>query len=233
MQTQSLIETLKHHHKTFRPVVPFNLNAPEVCIIEFGGKNQELREMDLADTALLTDYVSKKMKAHKTPVALGRYNENRTIYSRSLLFGSEKDSRTVHLGIDIFAAPGSAVFTPLPAKVHSFQNNKNFGDYGPTIILEHQLENHTFYTLYGHLSLESLDGLAPGRSFAAGDQIAKMGDSRVNGKWPPHLHFQLISDMLGNTGDFPGVCSLADRKRFLEICPDPNLILNIEKINES
>jgi hypothetical protein len=42
------------------------------------------------------------------------------------------------------------------------------GDYGPTIILEHRLDSIPFFTLYGHLSRPSLEGLEPGLAFAAG-----------------------------------------------------------------
>jgi murein DD-endopeptidase MepM/ murein hydrolase activator NlpD len=49
--------------------------------------------------------------------------------------------------------------------VHSFNYNTGLGDYGPTIILEHKIEDHKFYTLYGHLSLESIDGIEIGTVF--------------------------------------------------------------------
>jgi murein DD-endopeptidase MepM/ murein hydrolase activator NlpD len=75
--------------------------------------------------------------------------------------------------------------------------------------------------------LESLDYLHVGKVFIKGEVIGTIGDNKINGGWPPHLHFQIISDMLDKKGDYPGVCSLVDRQRFLELCPNPNLILNI------
>jgi hypothetical protein len=47
-------------------------------------------------------------------------------------------------------------FSALDGTLHSFNFNAGFGDYGPTIILEHNVENQTFI-LYGHLSLDSLE----------------------------------------------------------------------------
>ena len=45
------------------------------------------------------------------------------------------------------------------------QNNAARLDYGPVIILEHATgDGAPFFTLYGHLSEDSLDGLAPGRT---------------------------------------------------------------------
>ena len=105
--------------------------------------------------------------------------------------------------------------------MHSFQDNAHFGDYGPTIILQHDLAGKTVYSLYGHLSRASLEGLHEGKAFRAGEKLAEIGPFPENGDWPPHLHIQLITDLLGHRGDFPGVCSVANRERFLAICPDP------------
>ena len=55
-----------------------------------------------------------------------------------------------------------------------------------------------FYTLYGHLSRDSLDGLSPGKPVRRGERIAYIGTHEVNGGWPPHLHLQIIGDMLGH-----------------------------------
>lgn len=85
----------------------------------------------------------------------------------------------------------------------------------------------TFYTLYGHLSEESLEGLYPGKIIKKGEQIATMGDYPINGDWPPHLHFQIITDMLGTSCGFNGVAAPSERDVWLSLCPDPNLILQI------
>ncbi|MCB0000625.1 MAG: aminotransferase class III-fold pyridoxal phosphate-dependent enzyme, partial [Anaerolineales bacterium] len=113
-------------------------------------------------------------------------------------------------------------------QIHSVANNANFHDYGPTIILEHQPPNGPrFYTLYGHLSIESLSGLQPGQPVQKGQQIATIGEYPINGDWPPHLHFQIISDLLGRQGEFLGVAAASQRAVWLSLCPDPNLILQI------
>ncbi len=57
-----------------------------------------------------------------------------------------------------------------------------------------------------------------------------IGDSTINGHWPPHLHFQVITDLLGCSGNFPGVCTARDRAVWLDLCPDPNLILGIPNL---
>ena len=128
--------------------------------------------------------------------------------------------RTVHLGIDIWMPAGTSVFSPLEGRVHSFNNNAHERDYGPTIILEHQISNDlTFYTLYGHLSLQSLEGLKKGMPVKKGQLIATIGPTPENGNWPPHLHFQVMLDMLDNEGDFPGVGFPEEKDLWLSICP--------------
>jgi 4-aminobutyrate aminotransferase-like enzyme len=86
-----------------------------------------------------------------------------------------------------------------------------------------------FYTLYGHLAADSVKDLEIGQRFEAGQQVARIGDRPVNGDWPPHLHFQIITDMLGFRGDFPGVASPTERELWLSLCPDPNLLLGIPR----
>ena len=152
----------------------------------------------------------------------------RNIYKRSIHFSSQaEEERNIHLGVDLWCPPGTSIFAPFDSVVHSFNNNLNFGDYGPTIILKHSLGDVDFYTLYGHLSLASLDNLEVGQSFNRADKIAELGDASVNGDYPPHLHFQIIKDIQDYSGDYPGVCSKSDLDFYEEYCPDPKSILNI------
>ena len=100
-------------------------------------------------------------------------------------------------------------------------------DYGPVIILRHVPTTATeFFTLYGHLSRESLDGLArrPARR-APASRSRRSARPSVNGGWTPHLHFQIITDLLGLGTDFPGVAPPSQRAAWIALCPDPNLIV--------
>ena len=223
-----LIEKLKTHR--FENVVSFNLNDPKVFVFDFSESNQEIKDLDISNPQNFIDYTFGKLKDNNTPVGVGGYAEKRFIYRTSEVFKTAGGYRSIHLGIDITAAEGTEIFAPLDGKVHSFKNNSSFGDYGPTIILEHNLEGEIFYTLYGHLSLDSLDGLSEGKAIKRGQQIASLGDPTVNVGWPPHLHFQIINDMLGKKGDFPGVCLPSEKGFYLSHCPDPNLILKIDKL---
>ena len=149
-------------------------------------------------------------------VGLGRYDEPRRSYTASSYRPAETEVdewRTVHLGLDLFLAPGSPVFAPLVGTVHSVADNAQPQDYGPTIILRHEDPGvGEFFTLYGHLSLASLGGLAPGRRIAKGQRIGTIGEPLANGYWPSHVHVQLIVDLLDQVGNFPGVCAARDRQ---------------------
>jgi len=135
--------------------------------------------------------------------------------------------RSLHLGIDIWGKPYTKVIAPLNGIVHSFAFNNAYGDYGATIILTHNLEGESFHTLYGHLSLNSLKNLHEGDVVKKGDVFCEFGIPFENGQWPPHLHFQIIKDMQGMRGDYPGVCALSEREKYLTNCPDADIVLNM------
>jgi murein DD-endopeptidase MepM/ murein hydrolase activator NlpD len=162
------------------------------------------------------------------PIRAGGYAEDRSLYTQALFAPEGEEPRTIHLGIDIFAPADTDVFAPLDARIHSWQINDNPGDYGPTLILEHApAPGLKFHTLYGHLNRDSLKGLKRGDAFMAGERVAGLGTKRENGGWPPHLHFQIILDIGGAKGDYPGVCKRSERDHWLSICPDPARLLGL------
>jgi murein DD-endopeptidase MepM/ murein hydrolase activator NlpD len=219
---------LAQRQDRFESVLPFDLRGCEQVVFDFTEENVELARIDLNDTAGFTDLLFSVIAAKGVSVGIGRYNEDRVVYRHSPLFDGALERRSVHLGIDLFVASGTPVCAPLAGTVHSFADNNALGNYGPTIILEHELEDVRFWTLYGHLGKESLAELACGIRVAAGEELASIGEQHENGGWPPHLHFQLISDILDYRGDFPGVAAPSERGRFLRLCPDPNTILGIK-----
>jgi murein DD-endopeptidase MepM/ murein hydrolase activator NlpD len=101
----------------------------------------------------------------------------------------------------------------------------NYGDYGPTIILEHKLGKEKLYSLYGHLSEVSLKTIGIGQRIEKGQNFATLGTSEVNGDYAPHLHFQIIRDLQGKSGDYLGVCSKNTLGFFKENCPNPALFI--------
>jgi len=210
-------------------VVDFDAASNRLYHFDFTANNRELDAGSFTDNAKFSAWVNEKLKTNKAKYGIGGYMEHRTLYARSPLFDAGDEPRRLHLGIDIWADEGTPVYSPLQGNVHSFNDNDNFGDYGPTIILEHNLNGLKLYSLYGHLSRKSLKGLAIGQSIHPNRQIASFGGVEENGHWPPHLHFQLMFDMEGNHGDYPGVCRFSEMEKYLKNIPDPQLILQFPK----
>ncbi|TRX10129.1 peptidoglycan DD-metalloendopeptidase family protein [Flavobacterium gawalongense] len=190
--------------------------------------NVELSKLDIGNAIDFEKYIENYLTANKAQVAFGGYNEERNLYKRSAVFNDTKtEERNIHIGLDLWIKAVTPVLAALDGIIHSFNYNAGLGDYGPTLILEHKIENHIFYTLYGHLSLESITGIEIGDVVKKGQQLATLGDASVNGDYAPHLHFQIIKTIGENFGDYPGVCSKSDLGYYLENCPDPNLLLKI------
>ncbi len=184
-----------------------------------------------ADTAALSQAIDRELNLAGASVGVGRYNEARTIYASAAFCESDNptdERRTIHLGIDLFVAPGTNVRTPLDGIVHTIADNSSRFDYGPLVILKHFANgDQEFFTLYGHLSRASTVKLTIGQRVDKGQVIARIGDTEENGSWPPHLHFQVISDLLEMNEGFPGVALASERTIWTAICPNPNLLLGI------
>jgi len=242
MQTIPLISLLKEHASLFSQVVPFSPGKEKLLLLDFTTANIELTEPALQNTRLFTNYINEKLNNAGARYGIGGYAEHRTVYSRSKLFGFSQVSpptgggdlegaepRRLHLGMDIWGKPHTVVMAPLNGIVHSFSFNDVFGDYGATIILTHQLKGISFYTLYGHLSLNSIKNIQEGELVFKGNIFAEFGIPSENGQWPAHLHFQLIAELQGWQGDYPGVCKFSEKEKWLNNCPDPDLILQMNQ----
>jgi murein DD-endopeptidase MepM/ murein hydrolase activator NlpD len=222
---KQLADFVARNPEAIGKIVDFNRETDRLLKFDFTAANGELTSEIIADTVRFTHWVDNKLAEKNYRYGIGGYMEHRTLYGRSELFNNGEEPRRLHLGIDIWAKAGTPVYVPLDGKVHSFRDNNNFGDYGPTIILEHNLNCLTLYSLYGHLSRKDLAGLHEGKPVHKGDQIGAFGDIDENGNWPPHLHFQLMFDMEGMRGDYPGVAPFSQQKKYQVNIPDPNLLL--------
>ena len=218
----------------FTPVIDAGFSEEDYQHIDLSVQNKDLSEKEFNSAEAFEAYLKEFLRKQGKKVAFGGYNEHRGLYRRSDLFSAVEEQdliRNIHIGIDIWAPVGTAVLAVLEGKIHSFQDNNNFGDYGPTIILEHQAGSNIFYTLYGHLSRRSLEALKVGEPIKQGQEIAQLGEPSENGDYAAHLHFQIINDLNGRSGDFPGVASKRELRNFLSVCPDPNLLLKINTPN--
>ena len=230
----SLASLLLRHQAAFGPVLPADLSGPAVTRLDLTDNNRAVAHADLRDTAAFEQIVNAMLARAGATIGIGGYLENRVIYRRSQHFGpgQAEEARSLHLGIDVWIPAGTPLLAPLPAQVHSLADNAGFGDYGITVILQHELEGTPFYTLYGHLSRLEWTALRVGQHLEKGQAFASVGPYPENGDWPPHLHFQIIADMQGRKGDFPGVARPSEREVWAALCPDPNLVLQSKVLTQ-
>jgi len=222
-------DTLKKITTGFTPVIDSSIPKDKYYPLDLSANNLQLNTLDVSSSSAMETYIHKLLKSNNARVAYGGYLEKRNIYKRSTHFNKQDalEERNIHLGIGLWIEAETEILAVLDGKIHSFQDNTNFGDYGPTIILGHNYNQETFYTLYGHLSRASLKGLYLGKEVKQGEVIARLGKAEVNGDYAPHLHFQVILDIANFKGDYPGVCSSKDVDFYSKNCPDPNILLNL------
>lgn len=223
----NLTALLWHYRAMFHPLFAPDLSTDNTLIMDFSHTNPEWKNIDVKNVRDFDQYVFQIIKDKNCRYGYGGYLEDREIYRRSALFsGSDDEPRSIHLGIDVWTEAGTKVYAPMDSKLHSFRDNDNYGDYGPTIILEHNLAETTFFTLYGHLSRASLLELEEGEVVKGGTPFCEIGPFPENGDYPPHLHFQVIEHLDGKKGDYFGVCKPSEKEHFALACPDPGVFFS-------
>jgi len=207
----------------------------------FPGLNkEEVRPLDLSVSSLWVGHQSElenlehfQYKINKLQAVVperiiaGGYLEPRAVYTTSAYDkpgNNGTESRTVHLGIDLWVPAGTAVHALFDGEVHTAVNDAGDKEYGGLIILRHWAKEIEFFSLHGHLALESLEFMKPGQSIRKGERFASVGTFPENGNWVPHLHLQIMLSMLDYSNDFPGVAYYREVDIWKSICPDPNLL---------
>jgi 4-aminobutyrate aminotransferase-like enzyme/Ser/Thr protein kinase RdoA (MazF antagonist) len=205
-----------------------DLNRQGRCIVSLSAGAPGMEHA--ADPQAYEQWLQQHLKTEDASFALGLYGENREVYRGDLFTTTASpERRCQHLGVDIFIAADTPLYAPLAGRVLSVVDNDGHHDYGPTVMLEHQAGSGgpLFWTLYGHLSRATLSTVHAGSTVAAGQCIGYIGPADVNGGWAPHLHFQIITDRLGQSGEFPGVGQPSLWPVWRQISPDPNLLLKL------
>jgi 4-aminobutyrate aminotransferase-like enzyme/Ser/Thr protein kinase RdoA (MazF antagonist) len=171
--------------------------------------------------------IDQLQKQHPSKLIAGGYCEPRPLYTSSAYDkegNNGPQSRTFHLGIDFWLPEGTPVHTLFDGEIFTSTNDAGFKEYGGLIILKHCENDLTFYTLHGHLSIASTELHKVGDKIKKGDCIGYLGNTKENGEWAPHLHFQIMLSMLDYTLDFPGVTYFNQLEVWKSICLDPNLL---------
>ncbi len=230
--TPRVIAWLKRNHASFASIVDVDLRNPDTHIDVFDLSVGSLLlhgDPDQNAAAPLTHRLFERMRRSGAAIGVNGYDEARVFYTSPAFMGEKPldETRTIHVAIDLTLPAGAPVYAPLDGEVYGFENATDRLDYGPVIVLKHDADGVPFYTLYGHLSRESLDGLYPGKHIAKGERLGWLGAPPINGDWWPHVHFQIITDMLDIPCNFNGSALASQRAVWKSISPDPNLILGI------
>ena len=151
---ETFLKSLKTH-----PLIDASIPKCAYASLDLSIDNTELETVNVSSSKDLEHFIWNYMKSHDAKVAFGGYLEQRSIYQRSDYFNqaNHEAERNIHLGIDLWIEAETLIYAPLDGTIHSFKNNTNHGDYGPTLILKHRLNEFEFYSLYGHLSLASIE----------------------------------------------------------------------------
>lgn len=205
---------------SFIPIVEGYLNKENYQAIDLSTETLEQLNLDASVEGELQNHFIQQAKLHPNKVFYGGYLEKRNLYQGKQLF-AENEIRNIHLGIDFWAPANTGIICPFEAEVVVSAYNEGVGDYGGTIILKHQLENRNFYTLYGHLSKDSLQQNLKTSHVQKGNVFCRLGEASENGGYVPHLHFQVILELDENNQDYPGVCSQNKLLFYQKNCPNP------------
>lgn len=230
--SERVVAFLRRHAGGFAPVLGIDLRREPTLVLDLSVGSPLVAGDPRGNLEpALTPRIETAMREAGVRVAVGRWDEPRLLYQAPAFAGEgapEDERRTIHLGLDLFADAGTTVHAPLAGTVHALADNDAPQDYGPVIVLRHTTDDGTeFFTLYGHLSRESLAWLEVGQPVAAGQRIASLGTAAVNGGWTPHLHLQIITDLLDLGVGFPGVGRPGERQVWRSLSPDPNLLVGI------
>ncbi len=228
----NILNSLRTFGEQSFPILNKNIPSYQLPRLDLSIHNDDLnkvldREYDnlLSYSLALEQYIDLSISARKVP-GIGGYLEHRHLYQKSPHFlPGQLDERTIHLGIDIWDSENTPIYSVLEGTIHSINYNNKVLDYGGTIITRHQSEDNIFHCLYGHLSKSSLKNKEKGQLIDQGAQLGTLGNRKENGGWPSHLHFQIILDMEGWEGDYPGVAAFSNIHHYQKNCPDPTVLL--------
>lgn len=227
-----LVDWLTAHRRDLSPVmgVDFAKSPPQVLELGIGspllGADPQ-RSQGLERAAVIAGELHRAGSA----MGIGRYDEARFASDAYRSIGKQDpvaELATIHTGIDVFAEVGTAVHAPLAAIVQRIVRGDGTRAGAAEVILRHRCgEGAAFFTLYRHLSPDSVAALAEGQTVEPGQVIGKLGSGDPGTGELPHLHCQLITDLLDGKEGFPAMVPVACREVWKGLSLDPNLILGI------
>jgi 4-aminobutyrate aminotransferase-like enzyme len=219
---------LDFNNHRFGPVVEADLSAGNVAVLDAAIASTPLAHPSRDGGENLTAWWLSEQTRVAPRIGLGRFGEDRGLYDHPDS-PRDPDPRDIHLGVDIFVPAGSRILAPYPGVVEDTGNDAGRHGFGGILVLRHETDAGVpFWTVYGHLAPASLAGLRPGQRIAQGETLARLGTMNENGNWPPHLHVQLMTHLMGwRAEEVMGIAWVSQWELWREICLDPSIILGI------
>lgn len=213
------------------------INKKEVHKLDLSVSSKWIGHQEEFNDLELFEYKINKLQSENSlKIIAGGYLEPRPLYTSTVFDktgNSGRESRTIHLGIDFWLPAQTPVHALFDGEVVVSYNNYGNKLYGGLIILKHKAEDFEFYTLYGHLRINSVSIRKIGDKIKKDDCIGCLGNRQENGNWVPHLHFQVMLSLLNYKIDFPGVAFYNEIEVWKSICPDPNLLFKSEVLKNN
>ncbi|WP_029057251.1 aminotransferase class III-fold pyridoxal phosphate-dependent enzyme [Stappia stellulata] len=228
---RAVTDWIAANRKSFAPLLVRPAASYPAALVPYG---DPAHPMTVKSAAAQPDEAQAVWEAHcrenGIELGIGPFGEERTVYTGQMFVSRfiEKTRRTCHLGLDLFMAAGTEVYTPLPATVVSVEIEPDPLGYGCLIALRHEPEGCVpFISLWGHLAHEATNRLKAGDRLEAGALVGEMGAPRENGGWAPHLHLQLCTDTSLSAAEILGVGEMRYLDVWTEIFPDASTFAGI------
>src|SRR5258705_13116495 len=116
MNSSELIRVLERNHSAFAAVVNFDSQKDKLSLLDLSVNNKTLTDDILNDTKTFSEYINRLLENKKARYLAGGYAEHRSVYSNSKVFDGktqDEEPRRLHLGIDIWGKPNTAVLASL------------------------------------------------------------------------------------------------------------------------
>ena len=194
--------------------------------IDLSKKNTIVRtETEFNNPLFFEGKLAEIQEKNTDTIITGGYLEKRALYTSDIYnTKNSSEKRNIHLGLDFWLPENTPVHAILAGDVICAIHQKDYKGYGGFVILKHHFNGFEFFSLYGHLSEKSVTNLSRGQKIQKNELIGTLGNYEENGKWLPHLHFQIMLSLLDYTNDFPGVALERKIEYWKMICPNPNLL---------
>ncbi|MEY4222914.1 MAG: hypothetical protein RL334_1556, partial [Chloroflexota bacterium] len=164
--TAHVVQWLRQNQSGFASIVEVDVRTARATQFDLSVGSALLAGDERENAASpLTERLFALLRTTGASIGINGYDEARAFYTSAAFAGPSplSETRTIHMAIDLTLPAGSPIYAPLAGVVSGFEDALDRLDYGPVIVLRHMAGDTPFYTLYGHLSRESLAGLRIGQ----------------------------------------------------------------------